>query len=63
MVVSRNSQSMVFCISVGIIVLIHVFTWFSQVDVFSNLLSGRLVREQVGPVMFSAVQNQVTFFS
>ncbi|XP_058098332.1 NEP1-interacting protein-like 1 [Magnolia sinica] len=30
-----------------------------MIDVISSLLSGRLVREQVGPVMFSAVQAQM----
>ncbi|KAL5998614.1 hypothetical protein ACLOJK_009557 [Asimina triloba] len=29
-------------------------------DVFSNLLSGRLVREQVGPAVMSAVQTQMS---
>ncbi|KAJ8629182.1 hypothetical protein MRB53_022505 [Persea americana] len=37
-----------------------VWSLLYMVDVFSNLLSGRLVREQVGPVMFSAVQNQMS---
>ncbi|KAG9442873.1 hypothetical protein H6P81_018727 [Aristolochia fimbriata] len=30
-----------------------------MIDIFSSLLSGRLVREQVGPVMLSAVQSQM----
>ncbi|XP_058090871.1 NEP1-interacting protein 1-like [Magnolia sinica] len=30
------------------------------IDVFSNLLSGRLVREQVGPAVMSAVQTQMS---
>lgn len=44
----------------GIIVLVHVITCFLQIDIISSLLSGRLVREEVGPVMFSAVHTQVT---
>jgi len=30
-----------------------------QIDVIASLLSGRLVRERIGPAMLSAVQNQV----
>ncbi|RWR84506.1 NEP1-interacting-like protein 1 [Cinnamomum micranthum f. kanehirae] len=37
-----------------------VWSFLYMVDVFSNLLSGRLVRDQVGPVMFSAVENQMS---
>lgn len=31
-----------------------------QIDVIASLLSGRLVRERIGPAMLSAVQNQVS---
>jgi hypothetical protein len=31
-----------------------------QIDVLASLLSGRLVRERIGPAMLSAVQSQVT---
>jgi hypothetical protein len=30
-----------------------------QIDVIASLLSGRLVRERIGPAMLSAVQSQV----
>ena len=30
-----------------------------QIDVLGSLLSGRLVRERIGPAMLSAVQSQV----
>lgn len=33
---------------------------YTQVDIISSLLSGRLVREKVGPAVQSAVQSQVT---
>ena len=35
--------------------VIHVF----QIDIIRSLLSGRLVREKVGPAVQSAVQSQV----
>ncbi|KAK4789727.1 hypothetical protein SAY86_017031 [Trapa natans] len=31
-----------------------------QIDVIASLLSGRLVRERIGPVMLSAVQSQMS---
>lgn len=31
-----------------------------QIDVIASLLSGRLVRERIGPAMLSAVQSQVS---
>lgn len=34
-----------------------------QIDVIASLLSGRLVRERIGPAMLSAVQSQVTSHS
>ena len=34
-----------------------------QIDVIASLLSGRLVRERIGPAMLSAVQSQVINFS
>lgn len=33
-----------------------------QIDVIASLLSGRLVRERIGPAMLSAVQSQVSIF-
>lgn len=32
---------------------------YMQIDVIGSLLSGRLVRERIGPAMLSAVQSQV----
>lgn len=32
-----------------------------QIDVIVSLLSGRLVRERIGPAMLSAVQSQVIY--
>ena len=40
-----------------------IFSFVIQIDVFASLLSGRLVRERIGPAMLSAVQSQVIFFS
>ncbi|XXG59845.1 hypothetical protein AAC387_Pa04g1858 [Persea americana] len=36
-----------------------IWSLLYMIDIISSLLSGRLVREQVGPVMFSAVQTQM----
>lgn len=33
-----------------------------QIDVIASLLSGRLVRERIGPAMLSAVQSQVILY-
>lgn len=38
-----------------------VLIWVLQMDIISSLLSGRLVREKVGPAVQSAVQSQVCF--
>lgn len=35
----------------------------SQIDIIASLLSGRLVREEVGPAVQSAVQSQVYIFA
>lgn len=37
-----------------------VLQYLLQIDVIVSLLSGRLVRERIGPAMLSAVQSQVT---
>lgn len=36
-----------------------MFSLILQIDVIASLLSGRLVRERIGPAMLSAVQSQV----
>lgn len=36
---------------------------FLKIDVITSLLSGRLVRERIGPAMLSAVQSQVLYIS
>lgn len=40
--------------------LLITFLYLLQIDVLASLLSGRLVRERIGPAMLSAVQSQVT---
>lgn len=36
-----------------------ILSYVMQIDVLGSLLSGRLVRERIGPAMLSAVQSQV----
>lgn len=41
--------------------LMSLVLHLQQIDVIVSLISGRLVRERIGPAMLSAVQSQVRF--
>jgi hypothetical protein len=43
----------------SLVIILEFNVYNMQIDVITNLLSGRLVRERIGPAMLSAVQSQV----
>lgn len=51
--------SLIFCWLISPDLMINFTFWTVQIDVIASLLSGRLVRERIGPAMLSAVQSQV----
>nr|BAK01001.1 predicted protein [Hordeum vulgare subsp. vulgare] len=47
----------------GLLLTVFVLLYDVQVDIVLSLLSGRLVREKVGPAVQSAVQSQISAIS